>query len=82
MYKMRMNRNKRLHNATPQSKNTVCANIKHTSIKRQISGQSIHMVKGCMYMFDNGRYCLYLWMGIDRLLISSEIFHGSALRVI
>ena len=32
------------------SKNTVSANIKHTSIKHQIADQSTTVVKGCMYI--------------------------------
>ncbi len=41
--------------SVPQSKNAVCANLKHiveTSIKHQISGQSILMVKGCWYIMS------------------------------
>ena len=62
-----------------QSKNAVCANIKHTgtSIKHSISSQSTPMVKGCIDTSE--RYCMPLVTdvtSIDCLLISSEIFQG------
>ena len=58
---------------------SICKYIKHSRYFHLTSNfWSIHytMVNGCTYYVWYGRYCLYWWKNIDRLLISSGICQG------